>query len=145
MIKLFCEEKLFLLKVVGYEFPYAKESDDANWLVIEVEAFDGPLRWSARGAFLRAHELVAISQWLDSIEKNKKIASRMSFTEGELEFGFEPRDKLFILLDYGLHPKGVEYDYANDVAFSMRFHVSDVVISLLKKAIDMEIKKFPIR
>lgn len=145
MIKLLCEERSFLLRVLAYEFPEAKESDDASWLVIEIEVEDNGTYWCSRGAFMRAHELVAIHQWLGTIVSGNKAVSEISFTEGELAFRFEPNNGLIIFLDFALHPKGCRYDYANDVAFSMHFRVSDIEISLLMKNIEEDIKKFPIR
>ena len=145
MIELSCEGKFFLLEVRAYEFPSAQEPDDANWLVVEVEVADGRLCWKAKGAFLRAHELISLYQWLDAIENNKGFASKISFTEGELAFSFESEDELVVRLDFGLHPRGSEYDYANDGAFSMRFHISNVGISSLKRGLEEDIKRFPIR
>ncbi|WP_131199150.1 WapI family immunity protein [Phytopseudomonas dryadis] len=145
MIKLLCEERSFLLRVLACEFPEAKEPDDAGWLVIEVEAEDKGAYWRSRGAFIRAQELVALYQWLGAIVSGNKAVSEISFTEGELVFRFEPNDGLIIFLDFALHPKGCRYDYANDVAFSMRFRVSDIEISFLMKNIEEDIKKFPMR
>lgn len=145
MIKLSSEEKLFLLRVLAYEFPGAKESDDANWLVVEIEAADGSLSWCAKGAFLRTHELVALHKWLGTIASNKKVGSEVSFTEGELAFRFEPENELVVVLDFEFHPKGSNYDYANDLAFSMRFHMPDVKLSSLISDLEREIKKFPVR
>lgn len=145
MIKLSCEDKLFLLRVLAYEFPGAKESDDANWLVVEIEAADASMSWSAKGAFLRAHELVALHKWLGTIASNNKVGSEISFTEGELAFRFEPENELIVVLDFEFHPKGSNYDYANDLAFSIRFHISDVELFSLISDLEREIKKFPVR
>lgn len=145
MLKLSCGERRLSISVLGYEFPGAKESDDASWVKVKIDAADGDLCWSAEGPFLRVHEILAIYEWLSAVESDTALVSELSFTEGELAFGFARDNCIIVYLDCAFHPKASAYSYVDDAAFQMRFNLSNTEISSLIESVAICVRDFPAR
>ncbi|WP_139159435.1 hypothetical protein [Pseudomonas argentinensis] len=145
MLELSSGERRISISVLGYEFPGAKEPDDASWVKIKVDAVDGDLCWSAKGPFLRTHEILALYEWLSAIESGATLDSELSFTEGELAFRFARDNCMVVYLNYALHPKGSAYSYSDDAAFQVHFQLSGTDISSLIESVAICVGDFPVR
>nr|BFD41362.1 hypothetical protein FFPRI1PSEUD_28610 [Pseudomonas sp. FFPRI_1] len=145
MIDICDENKRFSLEVCSYEFPSASDSDDANWLLVEVQVEDGEgVSWSAKEACLRTFELVELLDWFRSVLVGR-LEKGIYFTEGELAFSYLADKILCVSLDFGFHPKGLDYVYGVDCEKLVKFSIDQKTISGVIKGLELSVSKFPIR
>ena len=143
MLKLRGRDGEITLEVSNYEFPELPNNyDDANWLTVHLQATDYDVDWEAFDSCLLTYELAMMRDWLLSIDLEKQ--SELTFLEGELWLRYLNRE-LYVYLDFAFHPKGKDYDYANDEPeFYMRFDLEYAVENLIK-FIDETFEKYPER
>ncbi|MGE8412840.1 MAG: hypothetical protein ACN6QY_10810 [Pseudomonas sp.] len=145
MIDICDGDKRFSLKVCSYEFPFASDSDDANWLSVEVQVEDGDgVEWSAKEACLRTFELVELLDWFRSILVGR-IKKEIYFTEGELGFSYVADKTLCVSFDFGFHPKGLNYEYGVDCEKLVSFSIDKKIICNIVEELEVLVSKFPIR
>lgn len=133
----------FMLKILGHEYPNSNCYYDGNWLLIKVEVKTKDSHWVRESCSLTAFELVKISDWFmafTSAGENSKI----DFIEGDISF-VKNEGCLNILLDYGLHPNALNYNFDNDSEQRVSFRADS---NNLKKCCDFfvnSVKQFPVR
>lgn len=134
----------FELSILGYEYPYSPNKDDANWLMVGINITDqNELSWSAKDNCLRTFELIKLKDWLYSIQNDMSSNSTISFTENELAFRYESPGIFKVVLDFNFHPKGVNYNYDDDTEYVICFIVNEKHLISLRKSVNDYIMRFP--
>jgi hypothetical protein len=75
------------LEVLGYQFPHEKtDSNDANWLLIGLEASNNRGTWRSTDPSLDTSEVSYLAEWLEALSLNHDVESELHFTEPNLSF-----------------------------------------------------------
>ena len=147
-MKIFGRNSKFELEVAGYEFKNANEYYDANWLKIKITAEDEVNSWSATDNCLLTYELENLSEWFRDLLKADEDQYEIEFMENELKFKFDSNnDRLSIILDFNLHPKGEMFEYGDDgdEPYELEFTLNNKSIEGIIKNISDEIVRYPVR
>lgn len=79
--------KLFVLRLVGYEFPDLENDDwDSNWLVVAIEVVTPVRKWSFSDPCLLTMEVHNLANWLFALRSGPPPERRIFFTEPNLSF-----------------------------------------------------------
>jgi hypothetical protein len=140
------ENKIFILKILDYEFKDSNFNEDLNWLNIEIWAQDDYYKWSSKGPFLRVSELKELYNWFNKLENNENEIDKIDFLENEISFQFLKKEsRIIINLDFSFHPKKQNYIYGHDHEYKLSFDLNLFEIYKILKDLEQSILKFPER
>ncbi|MCC6627200.1 MAG: hypothetical protein IT340_07330 [Chloroflexi bacterium] len=132
------------LIIYGYQFEQADDVDDANWLVVGVEATDGQTQWAATDAALLTWEVAQLSRWLREVATGNAYTASLAFIEPMLVFaahGDGASLRVTVTLAYSFRPPWLPAFET----WQVRLCPSVADVQACAAALEAALARFPIR
>lgn len=134
------------LAIQGYQFPYAREYWDSNWLLVSGTAMHPRGSWQFTDPCLTTFELDKLATWFDDVALDRPDADSGYFTEPNLELRYvrEPEPAIDVILAHECAPPWLDRVEKNERAV-LRFLLSANDPRELAAAARRFLERFPVR
>lgn len=136
-------KNIFKLKVVGYQYPGAKNIDDRNWLNVQLEVSNRDKTWRLEDPILQTFELAELSKWLISTENEIEfLEPTISFNKKQLS------EQKFLVRIFFSDECRIESEFKLEIDIEkgrfLEFKVSDSALKECSDKLRTSMDKYPI-